>query len=149
MNWKLIFIGGLAYYLATMIIGFGVTGPLIHEGVLDATYQETEMFWRPELRTEPPDLGALMPRWLTAGLISSLIIAAIFGCVASSLGGVNLKGGLYYGIILATFGALSALGWSGVFNLPDSLWAWWTVDGIVIVIPAGAAMGWAGGKFAA
>ena len=148
MNWKLIVIGGLVYYVATMIVGFAVTGPLIHEGVLDATYQQTEMFWRPELRTDPPNIGALMPRWLTAGLISAFIVAAIFACVASSLGGVNLMGGLKYGLIVATFGALFGLGWSGVFDLPNSMWLWWAVDGYLLSIVGGAAMGWAGGRFA-
>ena len=106
MNWKLIIIGGLVYYVATMIISFGITGPLIHERVLDSTYQEYEMFWRPELRSDPPDMAALMPRWITVGLITTFITVAIFACVAPSLGGVNLMGGLKFGIIMGVFTAM-------------------------------------------
>ena len=148
MNWKLVIIGGLVYYVATMIVGFGVAGPLIHEGVLDALYQEHSSFWRPELNEDPPDLGALMPRWLTAGLITSLVFAAIFSWVASSLGGVNLMGGLKYGLIVGVFGAMFAIGWSCVFALPDSIWAWWSLEGLILHPVGGAAMGWAGGKWA-
>ena len=148
MNWKLVIIGGVVYYIVTMILGFGVTGPLIHEGILDATYQEHQSFWRPELNEDPPNLAPLMPRWLIGGLVGSLVFAAIFSCVASSLGGVNLMSGLKYGLIVAVLFAVFAIGYSGVFALPDSLWIWWTLEGLLVNPVGGAAMGWAGGKWA-
>ena len=38
MRWKLIILGGLAFYVAMWLISMA-TGPLIHEGILKATYQ--------------------------------------------------------------------------------------------------------------
>ncbi len=43
MNWKLVIIGGIVFYAATFVISL-ITGPLIHEGVLESTYQQYEMF---------------------------------------------------------------------------------------------------------
>ncbi len=54
MNWKLIIVGGLAYYIAAFIVSFA-SGALIHEGVLDAAYTATSNFWRPELRQDRGD----------------------------------------------------------------------------------------------
>ena len=48
MNWKVIILGGLAYFIATFVIGMA-TGPIIHEGVLEELYNATAVFWRPEL----------------------------------------------------------------------------------------------------
>ncbi len=148
MSWKLIVVGGLVYYLVTMVVGMFVTGPIIHEGLLEASYRANEEFWRPELNQDPPDIASLMPRWLAAGLINALIIAAIFGWLRSRLGGINLQGGVKYGLLLSLFGAMFALAWSGIFDLPDVIWLWWTIDGLLLNLLGCAAMGWVGGRVA-
>ena len=78
MNWKIVFIGGIAYYVAMFVVSFA-TGYLIHspEGVLFETYKATAEFWRPELNADPPDMGALMPMWIATGLLGALIAAGI------------------------------------------------------------------------
>jgi hypothetical protein len=44
MNWKLILIGGVIFWLVTNILGMFVTATLIHEKVLDPIYQANESF---------------------------------------------------------------------------------------------------------
>ena len=75
-NLKLIIVGGLVYYLMQWVVSF-ITGPLIHEGVLTEAYQANASFWRPELNQEPPDMAALMPRWIITGLLTPLLVAAL------------------------------------------------------------------------
>ena len=146
MNWKLIFLGGLALYLVTFVIGMA-TGPLIHEGLLEPDYKQTQEFWRPELNTEPPDMAALMPRWITVGLINSLILAAIYGCVHSGLSGPGWKKGMIFGAILSGFMCTFCAAFSGVFNLPDKIWIVWAAESFVYYLPAGAVLGWLHAKF--
>ena len=46
-NVKVIALGGLAYYVAQFVVSM-VTGPFIHEGVLNELYMANASFWRPE-----------------------------------------------------------------------------------------------------
>lgn len=142
MNWKIVFIGGVAYY-ATMFIVSSVTGYLIHspEGVLFETYQATASFWRPELNADPPDMAALMPMWIATGLISALIAAGIFSVVRSSLAGPAWQRGLKFSVIAALFAVISAIGYRGVFNLPDEIWAWWITDAVILHLAGGIVLG--------
>jgi hypothetical protein len=39
-------------------------------------------------------------------------------------------------------------GWSGVFNLPEMIWVWWSVDAFVVYLVGGAALGLVVGKLA-
>ena len=146
-NPKLIIVGGLVYYVVQLIISF-ITGPLIHEGVLTEAYQANASFWRPELVQQPPDMAALMPRWITTGLISSFLAAAIYDNVRAAFSGSDTVRGMKFGLIAYIFYASFGAGWSGVFNLPDSIWAWWIFEGIFYYIPGGAALGWTVGKLA-
>lgn len=146
-SWKLVVLGGLALFVATFIVSLG-TGPLIHNGVLKETYRANAQFWRPELNQEPPDMAALMPRWITTWVLASFILAAIYGCVRGSLSGPGWKKGLTYGLILGGFGlAWGVLGYSGVFNLPDKIWIWWAAEAFVLYMIGGAVMGWLAEKF--
>jgi hypothetical protein len=147
MNLKLILIGGVVFYAVAFIVSLG-TGPVIHEGVLDADYRATESFWRPELRQDPPDMAALMPRWIAGGLLSAFIFAGIFGVVRSSLAGSPAMKGFKFGIIASLFMCMFCLGWSGIFDLPDRIWMWWGAESFLYNLPAGAALGWVAGKIA-
>ena len=147
MNWKCIIVGAIVFFIVTNILGMLVSGPLIHEGVLDAAYMANESFWRPELTQDPPDMGALMPMWLMNGFIFSLIVAGLFCCFRPCLKGAEWKRGMMFGLCLAIFGAGMNLAWSGVFNLPAQIWIWWAIDGLVSYLIGGGAMGWAVGKW--
>ncbi len=147
MNWKLTVLGALAYFVATWVVGFA-TAVVIHERILDPTYQATESFWRPELRQEPPDMGALMPRWIASGLLGSLIIAGIYGCVRSSFHGPGWRRGAIFGLCLACIQIAFFLGWSGIFALPDKVWIWWAIDGVIFLTVGGMALGWTAEKVA-
>jgi len=147
MSWKLIVVGGLVFFAVTFIVGLA-TGPLIHNGVLKDDYKAHASFWRPELQQDPPDMAALMPRWITGGIISSLIIAGIYGWVRPAFGGAPWMKGFKYGAVLSILAATLCLGYSGVFNLPDNIWTWWAAEGFLYNLPAGAALGWVGGKLA-
>jgi hypothetical protein len=142
MNWKIVFIGGVAFYVTMFIVSFG-TGYLIHspEGVLFETYKATASFWRPELNADPPDMGALMPMWIATGIVSALIAAGIYSVVRSSLAGPAWQRGLKFGLIAALFGLINALGYRGVFNLPDDIWQWWIVDATVLHLVGGIVLG--------
>jgi hypothetical protein len=146
LDWKVIVGGGLLMYVVQFIIG-GVTGALIHEGTLDPLYQATTEFWRPELNQDPPDLAAMMPRWIATGLFISFVYAGIYDNIRSALNGSGLIRGLKFGVLMAILYALFGLAFSGVFNLPEAIWGWWAVEGFIIYPIGGLALGWFAGKF--
>ena len=143
---KVIIGGGLAMYVVQFIVG-GATGMLIHEGALDPLYKATTEFWRPELNQDPPDLAALMPRWISVGILISLVYAGIYDNIRSALDGSHIVKGLKYGLLMALFYTMFNLAFSGVFNLPDAIWFWWTLEGFIIYPIGGLALGWFVGKF--
>ena len=147
MNWKLIVVGGLVFYAVMLVLSF-VTGPIIHEGILDPYYMANESFWQPALTQDPPDMAAMMPRWITTGILTSLVLAAIYGCVRSAFSGPGWKKGLSFGLILAGFNVCLILGWSGVFYLPNQIWFWWAAEGFIYYLIGGAALGAIGQKLA-
>jgi len=145
MNWKSVVIGGLVFYVVMFIVSMA-TGPIVHEGILDPLYMANESFWRPELTQDPPDMAALMPRWIAVGLISSIIMAALYGFVQSAFTGPGWKRGLFFGLGISIIFSLLAAGWSGVFNLPEKIWVVWSLESFVYYLPGGAALGWVVGK---
>lgn len=140
MNWKLIIGGGLAYYIAAFIVSFA-GGALIHEGVLDATYAATSSFWRPELVQDPPDMAALMPMWITTGIITSFILAGIYGVFRGALSGPAWQRGLKFGIAIWLLHSSLMASWSGVFNLPSKIWVWWSIDALIYTIVGSIVLG--------
>ena len=147
MNWKLVFIGGVAYYVAAFIVSMA-SGTLIHEIILDEAYRATLDFWRPELREDPPDMAALMPMWITVGLITSFVIAGIYGVFRGALKGPAWQRGLKFGIAAWLFSASSMAGWSGVFNLPYNIWGWWAVDALIYILVGSVVLGLVAEKLA-
>jgi hypothetical protein len=145
MNWKLVIIGGIIFYAVTFVVSL-ITGPLIHEGILDATYQEYSQFWRPELRLDPPDMESLMPRWITAGVIASMIWVALYGWLRNAFQGPGWSRGIKFGFVLSIFHIVFCLAWSGLFDLPDFLWVVWGLESFLYYLPAGAVLGWFGEK---
>lgn len=141
LNWKIILGGGLLMYIAEFIASF-ITGPLIHAGVLEPVYKTTTEFWRPELNQEPPDMAALMPRWITVGLLTAFVHAGIYDNIRSAFNGSGVIRGLKFGLVIALIYALTGAGWSGVFKLPDVIWGWWAVDGFVFFPAGGVVLGW-------
>ena len=149
MNWKIVFIGGVAYYVAFLLLSF-VGGAFIHspDGVLGPLYRETAQFWRPELSAVPPDMASLMKLWIPLGILSSLLLAGIYSVIRSSFTGSGLVRGMKYGVVGWIFGLVAALGYYGVFNLPGKIWSWWLFEGIWMHLIAGAALGWVAQKVA-
>lgn len=139
MNWKLIFIGGVLFYLAGWLVA-PITIPLIHEGVLADDYAATSQFWRPELMND--NMAALMPRWIVTGLISAFIAAGLYGFVRPALSGAGWLRGLKYGVGLALLAICFMFGWSGVLNLPDSMWGWWALESTLTYLISGTVLGW-------
>lgn len=145
-NWKLIILGGLAYYVVTLLISFA-TGPIVHNNLLKPEYKAHAELWRPELNEEPPNMMALMPRWTTTGLLGAFLIAAIYAWIHPAFSGPGWKRGLQYGTMLAVLAiTVGALGYSGVFNASDKIWAVWAIEGFFYYLPGGAVLGWLGGK---
>ena len=147
MNWKCIIVGAIVFFVVTNILGMAVTGPIIHERILDASYTANASFWRPELTQDPPDMAALMPMWLLNGFIFSLVVAGLYCCFRACLSGAEWKRGMKFCLSLAIFSAVTLLAWSGVFNLPSNIWLWWAIDGLITFTLAGIVMGWAVGKW--
>ena len=145
MNWKVILLGGLAFTVATFAVGM-VTGIYIHNGVLDEIYNTTAVFWQPELNQDPPDMAALMPRWITVGLITAFIYAGIYDKIRSALDGSAVLKGLKFGLILFLITTAWSVGMSGVFNLPQTIWNWWIVEGFINSMVGGAVLGWVSEK---
>ena len=148
MNWKAVVIGGIVFYVVMFIVSMA-TGPIVHEGILDPLYMANESFWRPELTQDPPDMAALMPRWIAVGLISSLVMAALYAAVQSAFSGPGWKRGLIFGFGVSIMFGLLAAGWSGVFNLPEKIWMVWSLESFVYYLPGGAALGWVYAKLSA
>ncbi len=149
MNWKIAFIGGVAYYVTFLLLSF-VGGAFIHspDGVLGPLYRETAQFWRPELSAVPPDMASLMKLWIPIGILSSLLLAGIYSIIRSSFTGSGLVRGVKYGVVGWIFGLVAALGYYGVFNLPGKIWSWWLIEGIWMHLIAGAVLGWVAQKVA-
>ncbi len=140
LNFKTIIIGGLVFYAVQFIISM-ITGPLIHENILASLYRATAEFWRPELNQDPPDMAALMPRWIATGLLMSFVFVGIYDNIRAAFDGSGLVKGLKFGIVLSLIYAATAAGWSGVFNLPATIWVWWVVEGVLVYCIGGAALG--------
>ena len=147
MNWKLVIVGGLVFWVVTNIVGFG-TGAVIHERILKPAYQANSSFWLPALNQDPPDMAAVMPYWLVTSLIGSLIYAGFYAKVIACYTGPGWKRGFVFAFCLIWVYWAFLLAYSGLFNLPSQIWIWWGVDGLILFLIGGAAMGWAGGKFA-
>jgi len=147
MNWKAVIVGAIVFWLVTNIVGFAVTGFVIHQKILDPIYRANESFWLPELAQDPPDMGAMMPKWLLNSFISSLIVAGIYVCVHGSFSGGGAKKGATWGLCLGFFAAATYLSMSGIFNLPMEIWIWWSVDALILFLIGGAAMGWTAERF--
>jgi hypothetical protein len=94
-------------------------------------------------------MAALMPRWITTGLIGAFILAGIFDNIRGGLAGSTLVRGVKYGVILFLINLCIAAGWSGVFNLPETIWAWWSAESLLYYLVGGAVLGWVTGKMAA
>lgn len=139
-SWKLVILGGLAFYVATFVLSFA-TGPLIHNNVLKDSYVATEAMWRPELMQVPPDMGALMPYWVTTGLIGSFLLAWVYGTVRRSWSGPGWQKGMKGAMTIFVIWIAWALSYSGVFNLPAKIWIWWGVDTVILYLVGGAVLG--------
>ena len=146
-NWKIVVLGGLAMYVVQFIVSFA-TGPLIHEGVLNDVYMANASFWRPELNQDPPDMAALMPRWITTGVIGAMLLALVYGWVRSAFAGTGWVSGLKFGVAVWIVQTTYAAGWSGVFNLPEVIWAWWIGEAVLYTLIGGAVLGLVAEKLA-
>lgn len=139
-NLKVILLGGLVFYIAQFIVSM-LTGSVVHEGILEELYIANASFWRPELNQDPPDMAALMLRWIITGLVTAFVLTAIYDNIRSAFNGAGAIRGAKYGFILFLFSACFSAGWSGVFNLPEAIWFWWNVEALVIYLVGGAALG--------
>ena len=146
INLKVILLSGLALYAVMFVIGM-VSGMVLHEGVLEPIYKAHQEFWRPELNAEPPDMAGLMPRWITVGLLMAFLWAAIYDNIRSAFDGSAVVKGMKFGVVLGLIYGSAAAGWSGIFNLPDALWFWWSLEGFFNYIVGGAVLGWVSAKF--
>lgn len=147
MNLKITAVGGIVYYIVTFILSM-ITGPLIHQGALKETYTSFAAFWRPELNAVPPDMAALLPLWITVGLIYSVVIAAIYSIVRPALAGSGWMRGVKYGVGLGLLIATLYASLYGVFNLPAKIWIYWVAEGVAMSIIGGAILGLVAEKLA-
>lgn len=143
MNWKIVVIGGVVYYLALFVVSM-VSGHFIHSpeaGVLADAYRETASFWRPEIRANPPDTSLIWTMWVPSGLFGAILLAGVYSVVRASLSGPAWRRGLKFGAIAVVFGIVNALGYRGLFNLPDQIWVWWAIASAIANLVAGTALG--------
>ena len=146
LDWKVIIGGGILMYIAQFIVS-AATGAFIHEGVLDPLYRATTEFWRPELNQDPPDMAALMPRWIITGVLIALVYAGIYDNIRTAFNGSGIIKGLKFGLMIAVIYALFGAAFSGVFNLPNAIWGWWALEGFIIYPLGGLVLGWFAEKF--
>jgi hypothetical protein len=67
---------------------------------------------------KPPDMAALLPMWITTGLIGAFLSAAVYDWIRPALAGEGWVRGLKFGVIAYIFSLVAILGFQGVFNLP-------------------------------
>jgi hypothetical protein len=77
----------------------------------------------------------------------AFIFTRIYDSLRGALNGSAVIKGVKFGFVLALIYGASLAGLSGVFNLPETIWAWWAAEGFVIYCIGGAALGWYVGKF--
>ena len=147
LNFKTIIVGGIIFYAVQWILGM-MTGIVIHNGVLEPLYKATTEYWRPELTQDPPDMAALMPRWIATGLLMTFIFAGIYDNIRDAFDGSGIVKGLKFGFVLSLIYGATAAGWSGIFNLPETIWLWWVAEGFFLYCISGVALGWYVDKFA-
>ncbi len=140
MKFKIILLGGLAHY-ATAFFASTLTAMITHQGVLEPHYKATALFWRPELRSDPPDMAALMPLWIGVGLLVSFVTAGVYGVFRNALSGAGWQRGLKFGFVIGLLYAGMHASLYGVFNLPSFIWLVWALEGMVLAVIAGAALG--------
>lgn len=140
-NVKLIILGGLVYYAAQFIVSM-ISGQVIHESILDPVYRAVPEFWRPELNQDPPDMTSLMPMWIITGLIGAFVGVFIWDNIRAALGGSGAVAGIKFGFLMALFYASICMGFNGVFNVPETIWLWWSIEGFIIFMAGGAVLGW-------
>lgn len=145
MSARFIVLGGLAYFVVANIVG-AVTGQLIHGegGFLEALYRANEAMWRPELNQKPPDLGALMPLWISVGLINSLIVAAVYNLFANAMRGGPIANGLRFGAGAGLIMIGLYASYFGIFALPATIWVTWAIEGLVIYSLGGITLAFIG-----
>ena len=88
-----------------------------------------------------------MSWWIATGLAMSFLFVGIYDNIRDAFDGSGLIKGLKFGFVLALIHAAIAAGLSGVFNLPETIWAWWTIEWFFVYCIAGAALGWYVGKY--
>mgnify|MGYP003433172186 CR=1 FL=1 len=79
---------------------------------------------------------------IPSGLLCAFLAAGIYSVIRSSLAGPAWMRGIKFGVISAIFAIIGVLGYRGVFNLPDRIWAWWAVGIVMMNLPAGVVLGW-------
>lgn len=140
MNLKIVFVGGLVYYIVSFVAGYGAAF-ITHNGILVESYHATAAFWRPELMSEPPDMAALMPLWIGVGLVTSFIAAGVYDVFRGALSGPGWQRGLKFGIVLGLLFGGVYMSLFGVFALPLFIWTVWAIEGLVLTALSGAALG--------
>lgn len=148
MNWKIVFIGGGAYYLANFLLSM-VLGIVIHDpqsGILAEAYAATMSFWRPELFRDSLDMGLMFRILIPSGLLSAFLGAGIYSVIRPALTGAAWLRGLKFGAISVIFGIISVLSYRRVLNLPDQIWSWWIIGSVIVCLPAGVVLGWVSQK---
>ena len=80
--------------------------------------------------------------------VSSLVVAGIYSCVHTTFSGPGWRKGLTWGLCLGLLTFMTYMSFSGLFDLPMKMWVWWGVDALILFILGGAALGWAGQRFA-
>jgi len=85
---------------------------------------------------------ALLPRWIGAGLIGAFLFAAIYSRLRHAFSGPSWLTGMKFGLMDAVIASSAMLGWSGVFALPDVIWAWWAFETFIYYPLGGAVLGW-------
>ena len=69
-------------------------------------------------------MAALLPRWISVGLITAFLWAGIYDNIRSAFSGSEVMKGTKFGIVMGLIYASVGAGWSGVFNLPEAIFVW-------------------------
>jgi hypothetical protein len=72
----------------------------------------------------------------------------VYGWVRPAFTGPGWLRGLKFGVVVLLLSACGMLAWSGVFGLPERIWAWWFAESVVYTLPGAAALGWTAQRFA-
>jgi hypothetical protein len=146
MNIKAIALGTIAFFITYFAVGT-LTGLWIHQQILHSVYASHPQLWQPAFQNQGMNGISLMPVVLTFTFITAVLLTMLYSNLRDGFAGSPIIKGIKFGLMLWVIASLVMLAWTAVFNVPTTLWIWWSIDLLIKFTAASAVMAWAVERF--